>query len=46
MTEDADNMPTMTQIQMNFGGNNYTEAHESVRSGVFGGYNQSGHMSF
>jgi len=44
VTEDADNMPTMAQMSMNFGVSG-DDKHTSVRSGVFGGYNHSGTSS-
>ena len=44
-TEDAENIPTMAQLSLNFGGSNANaevDQHTSMRSGVFGGMNQSG----
>ena len=40
LTEDAENMPTMAQLSLNFAQGSETH-QQSVRSGVFGGYNQS-----
>jgi hypothetical protein len=40
LTEDAQNLPTMAQMQLNFGSQN-EDKHQSMRSGVFGGFNQS-----
>lgn len=43
LTEDADNLPTMAQLSLNFTGTGDRGGIDnSMRSGVFGGYNQSG----
>ena len=41
ITEDADNLPTMAQLHLNFNISQSNQANESQRSGVFGGLNAS-----
>ena len=40
-TEDAENMPTMMQLKLNFNVNQSNEIQNSMRSGVFGGFQES-----
>lgn len=40
-TEDADNLPTMAQLKLNFNISQSSHADMSQRSGVFGGFSRN-----